>query len=147
MGQGTWDAGREPPTVRERDHEVRTSLPILMRNAPPRQNNLIIRPHHPESAQLIQLDDLDAGTLESILGTPPMMADRRAVVLRDTGSLKKDARRVLDQYLSLPAENTVLFLVAANTIVFFATGSRLVGPDAPVLVPDGQPAPQCPVRH
>jgi DNA polymerase-3 subunit delta len=65
------------------------------------------------NAEVHRGGDLDAGTLESILGTPPMMADRRAVVLRDTGSLKKDARRVLDQYLSLPAENTVLFLVAA----------------------------------
>jgi DNA polymerase-3 subunit delta len=65
------------------------------------------------NAEVHRGGDLDAGTLESILGTPPMMADRRAVVLRDTGSLKKDARRVLDQYLSRPAENTVLFLVAA----------------------------------
>jgi DNA polymerase-3 subunit delta len=57
--------------------------------------------------------DLDAGTLESVLGTPPMMADRRVVVVRDAGALKKDARRVLDQYLKHPAENTVLLLVAA----------------------------------
>ncbi len=65
------------------------------------------------NAEVHRGGDLDAGTLESILGTPPMMADRRAVVLRDTGSLKKDARRVLDQYLSRPAENAVLFLVGA----------------------------------
>jgi DNA polymerase-3 subunit delta len=65
------------------------------------------------NAEVHRGGDLDAGTLESILSTPPMMADRRAVVLRDIGSLKKDARRVLDQYLSQPAENTVLFLVAA----------------------------------
>jgi DNA polymerase III subunit delta len=65
------------------------------------------------NAEVHRAGDLDAGTLESILGTPPMMADRRVVVLRDTGSLKKDARRVLDEYLNRPADNTVLFLVAA----------------------------------
>ncbi len=65
------------------------------------------------NAEMHRGGDLDAGTLESVLGTPPMMAERRVVVLRDAGALKKDARRVLDQYLTHPAENTVLILVAA----------------------------------
>ena len=64
------------------------------------------------NAEVYRGGELDAGTLESALGTPPMMADRRAVVVRDPGALKKDARRVLDQYLGRPAENTVLLLVA-----------------------------------
>ena len=65
------------------------------------------------NAEVHRAGELDAGRLESVLGTPPMMAERRAVVLRDAGALKKDARRVLDQYLAHPAENTVLILVAA----------------------------------
>ena len=65
------------------------------------------------NAEVHRAGELDAGTLESVLGTPPMMADRRVVVVRDAGTLKKEARRVLDQYLKHPAENTVLILVAA----------------------------------
>jgi DNA polymerase III subunit delta len=65
------------------------------------------------NAEVHRGGELDAGTLESILGTPPMMADRRVVVVRDAAALKKDARRVLDQYLEHPAESTVLILVAA----------------------------------
>lgn len=65
------------------------------------------------NAEVHRGGDLDPGTLESVLGTPPMMAERRIVVVRDAGSLKKDARRVLDQYLKHPAENAVLVLVAA----------------------------------
>jgi DNA polymerase III subunit delta len=65
------------------------------------------------NAEVHRGGELDAGTLESVLGTPPMMADRRVVVVRDAGALKKDARRILDQYLKHPAENTVLILVAA----------------------------------
>lgn len=57
--------------------------------------------------------ELDAETLGSLLGTPPMMAERRAVVVRDVASLKKDVRAVLDGYLADPAADTVLVLVAA----------------------------------
>ena len=56
--------------------------------------------------------EVDAGVLGSLLGTPPMMAERRAVVLRDPGALKKDARAALDRYLERPASDTVLVLVA-----------------------------------
>lgn len=55
--------------------------------------------------------DLDAETLEMLLSTPPMMADRRVVVVRDAGALKKDARRVLDAHLKHPAPDLVLILV------------------------------------
>ena len=54
--------------------------------------------------------DLDGGALGSLLGTPPMMADRRVVVVRDVGALKKDARQALDRYLKSPAPDTVLLL-------------------------------------
>ena len=54
--------------------------------------------------------DIDPGALGSLLDTPPMMAERRVVVLRDVGALKKDARRALDRYLERPSNDTVLVL-------------------------------------
>lgn len=56
--------------------------------------------------------EVDAAALSSVLDTPPMMSDRRVVVLRDTGALKKDVRAALLQYLARPASDTVLVLVA-----------------------------------
>lgn len=56
--------------------------------------------------------EVDAETLESVLGTPPLMAARRAVAVRDIGALKKDARRALDRYLEHPAPDTLLLLIA-----------------------------------
>jgi DNA polymerase-3 subunit delta len=55
---------------------------------------------------------VDAESLEALLGTPPMLAERRAVVLRDPAALKKDARQRLDRYLARPAGDTMLVLVA-----------------------------------
>ncbi|HEX5435598.1 MAG TPA: DNA polymerase III subunit delta [Gemmatimonadaceae bacterium] len=43
--------------------------------------------------------ELDAETLGSLVGTPPMMADRRVVVIRDVAALKKAPRAMLDRYL------------------------------------------------
>lgn len=45
--------------------QVKNSLPKLFPGAAVRQNNIIIRPHG-ASAQLIQLDDLDAGALDRV---------------------------------------------------------------------------------
>lgn len=56
--------------------------------------------------------ELDAETLDSLLGTPPMLAERRVVVVRDVDKLKKDPRAVLLRYLMKPAADTVLVLVA-----------------------------------
>lgn len=58
--------------------------------------------------------DLDAEILGSLLSTPPMMAERRVIVVRDVGSLKKDARRTLDEYLSKPAPDLTLILTSAS---------------------------------
>lgn len=55
---------------------------------------------------------LDAGALGSLLGTPPMMADRRVVVVRDVPLLKKDARAELDRYLAAPSADLLLVLIA-----------------------------------
>ena len=58
--------------------------------------------------------EVDGGTLASLLDTPPMMAERRMVVVRDVAALKKDARSALDQYLTRPAPETVLVLIASG---------------------------------
>jgi DNA polymerase III subunit delta len=67
--------------------------------------------------------DLDADDVSTLLGTPPMMADRRVVVIRDVSAMKKGARAALDTYLAKPAPDVVLALsVPAG-----------VKPDAPLL--------------
>jgi DNA polymerase III subunit delta len=58
--------------------------------------------------------ELDAESLGSILSTPPMMADRRVVVIREVNALKKEVRGELDKYLKNPASDTLLLLVAAS---------------------------------
>jgi DNA polymerase-3 subunit delta len=58
--------------------------------------------------------DLDAETLDALLGTPPMLAERRVVVVRDVDKLKKDVRKVLERYLDHPAPDTVLVLVTPS---------------------------------
>jgi DNA polymerase-3 subunit delta len=55
--------------------------------------------------------ELDAETLGSLLGTPPMMADRRVLVVRDVGALRKDARTLLDRYIKSPAPDAIVILV------------------------------------
>jgi DNA polymerase-3 subunit delta len=66
--------------------------------------------------------ELDAETLGILVSTPPMMASKRVVVLREVNGLKKDARKVLDQYLANPAPDLLLIMTAA-------VGSK---PDAPL---------------
>lgn len=58
--------------------------------------------------------DLDAETLGILLSTPPMMAERRVVVVRDIAGLKKDARKVLDSYLKNPAPDLLLIMTATG---------------------------------
>jgi DNA polymerase III subunit delta len=60
--------------------------------------------------------DLDADDVGTMLGTPPMMAARRVVVIRDVGGMKKGARAALERYLAKPAPDIVLALtVPAGT--------------------------------
>ena len=56
--------------------------------------------------------ELAAESLDALLGTPPMLAERRVVVVRDLDKLKKDARATLDRYLARPASDLLLLLVA-----------------------------------
>jgi DNA polymerase-3 subunit delta len=83
--------------------------------------------------------ELDSETLGVLLSTPPMMAERRVIVLRDVDALKKDARKALDQYLKSPAPDLLLIItgtaganadadLAALTTVLefdFLTGDRI----------------------
>jgi DNA polymerase-3 subunit delta len=57
-------------------------------------------------------NELDAEALDAVLSTPPMLAERRVVVIRDVDKLKKESRKLLDRYLERPAADTVLVLVA-----------------------------------
>jgi len=54
--------------------------------------------------------DLDGESLASLTSMPPMMAERRVVVVRGAGDLKKDARAALDTYLKKPATDVVVIL-------------------------------------
>ena len=56
--------------------------------------------------------ELDPEGLAVLLSTPPMMAEKRVIVLRDVGALKKDARKVLDEYLKRPAPDLMLLMTA-----------------------------------
>src|SRR5687768_12645383 len=56
--------------------------------------------------------ELDPEALGSLLATPPMMAERRVVVLRDVQAMKKDARTALERYLAQPASDLLLVMVA-----------------------------------
>ncbi len=56
--------------------------------------------------------DLDAESIDSLVGTPPMMADRRIAVIREVNGLKKDARSAIDRYLTRPSHDVLLLLIA-----------------------------------
>jgi DNA polymerase-3 subunit delta len=58
--------------------------------------------------------DTDAGALGLALDSLPMMAERRVVIVRDVTTFKKDARTVLAKYLTNPAPDTLLVLVAGS---------------------------------
>lgn len=82
-------------------------------------------------------NELDAETLGSLLATPPMLAERRAVVVRDVGALKKAARTQLDAYLKRPAPDTLLLLVSpAGAKPDAALGTRAESLDFAPLPPD-----------
>ena len=60
--------------------------------------------------------ELDPETLSVLLSTPPMMADKRVIVLREVNTLKKDTRQALDQYLKSPAPDLLLIMTGAAGI-------------------------------
>ncbi|HET7584015.1 MAG TPA: DNA polymerase III subunit delta [Gemmatimonadaceae bacterium] len=65
----------------------------------------------------VDAERADAATLGSLLGTPPMMAERRVVVVRNVGGLKKEAHRAVERYVREQASSVsdvVLVLVSAG---------------------------------
>jgi len=56
--------------------------------------------------------EIDAASLSSLVNSPPMMAERRVVVIRDVTALKKDARAALEKYLRSPASDVVVIMTA-----------------------------------
>ena len=58
--------------------------------------------------------DLDPRDLAQTLGSSPMMAERRVLVVRDAAAIKKDGRAVLIAYLKNPVPDIVLLLIAAS---------------------------------
>lgn len=84
--------------------------------------------------------ELDAEALDSLLGTPPMLADRRVAVIRDVEKLKKDARAFLDRYLTRPASDMVLLLVTPSGVkADRSLGERSTVVDFPPLTGDRVP--------
>lgn len=64
--------------------------------------------------EVLRAQEVDPKALDVALSALPMLADRRIVVLRDAGALKKDARKVLDKYLSKPSPDVLLLMVEAS---------------------------------
>jgi DNA polymerase III subunit delta len=60
--------------------------------------------------------ELDADGISTILGTPPMMAERRMVVIRDVSAMKKGARAALEKYLARPSRDVVLALTVPTGV-------------------------------
>lgn len=72
--------------------------------------------------------ELDGETLASLLAMPPMMAERRVVVVRDVTGLRKDARAALESYLNRPAADLLLLLTAPADARADKTLSQLATP-------------------
>ena len=63
---------------------------------------------------LLRAVDVDAARLSASLDALPVLASRRVVVIHDIGALKKDAKTAIDRYLTRPASDVVLVMVAAS---------------------------------
>ena len=57
--------------------------------------------------------ELDAASVASLVNTPPMMAERRVVVVRHAPALRKDAKSAMEKYLAAPASDVVVLLTAS----------------------------------
>ncbi|MEO5589232.1 MAG: DNA polymerase III subunit delta, partial [Gemmatimonadaceae bacterium] len=63
--------------------------------------------------EILRAGETGVRSLDAALSAVPMMADRRIVVIRDAGSLKKDSRKVLDRYLDSPSPDVLVLLIEA----------------------------------
>lgn len=58
--------------------------------------------------------EVEVAALSASLEALPMLAERRLVILRDPGALKKPQRTRLESYLAKPAAETILLLVVPS---------------------------------
>ncbi|HLE55569.1 MAG TPA: DNA polymerase III subunit delta [Rhodothermia bacterium] len=58
--------------------------------------------------------EVDAKTLDALLSSMPVMAERRVLVIRDAGGLRKDTRKIVEQYLEKPSSDMLFLLVEAT---------------------------------
>ena len=63
------------------------------------------------NCDVVRGNEVAAEALDTLLATPPMMASRRVIVIRDAHSLTKAARGALERYLEHPSADAVLVLV------------------------------------
>lgn len=63
------------------------------------------------NCEILRGSELEIAALSGALEALPMLAERRVVVLRDPGAMKKAARERLDRYLTHPAADLLLVLV------------------------------------
>ena len=66
------------------------------------------------NVELLRGGECDVATLSSALEALPMLAERRVVVLRDPGALKKAVTQRLQQHLDHPPAETLLLLVVPS---------------------------------
>jgi DNA polymerase III subunit delta len=64
--------------------------------------------------EVLRAQEVDAKSLDAALSALPMLSDRRIIVIRDAGALKKEARKVLDTYLAKPSPDILVILVEAS---------------------------------
>jgi DNA polymerase-3 subunit delta len=55
--------------------------------------------------------DVDPKALDAVVSSVPMMAERRVVVIRDAGALRKDVRKAVERYLLTPSSDVLLLLM------------------------------------
>ena len=60
--------------------------------------------------------DLDVSRLATVLNTPPMMASRRVVLVRELARISAKAKQYLGDYAEKPSDTTVLILAAGERI-------------------------------
>lgn len=77
--------------------------------------------------------ELGAETLGTLLSTPPMMAERRVVVVRDAAALRKDARVWLDGYLAKIAARSDAPADVVLVLVFAVSEKASGKPDKKIL--------------
>lgn len=67
------------------------------------------------NCDVLRGNEVELSTLSGALEALPMLADRRVMVIRDPGAMKKPLTERLKKYLAKPAAETILALVVPST--------------------------------